>query len=1322
MRNLKLVDSRHVVETEALRDAQLISLDTEQNNIYVASSSHVVCYSFDGKEIASVPVQDSESDQSCLPIGLQYLGDQQALCLATDDGRICLWHLSNPEELECVGDVESGITAMGWSPDLELIVITTGENKLLLMTREFDVISEVGLFPDHEGEDGHITVGWGKKETQFHGSSGKQAAKQEHIVLHSTSEHDDGNPLISWRGDGQFFVISSIEPNTGARFLYTWSRECVFQARSEPVDGVQNCLSWKPSGSLITSVQKAHSSLATQVIFYEKNGLRHGEFNIQTVTTADVRVQFISWNQDSSVLAVCLEYTENDSKSSLLQLWTVNNYHWYLKQSLHFSSGVSMATWDPEQTYKMHVLSRSGTYSTFVWAWHTDCTPGRIDEDDALVAVIDGKQLLVTPIRKMVVPPPMSAYAITLPYPVRNVTFKTDSSGTSLAIYMANDQIAVFNCQGEGNNTSLVSYTGAGGGDGFVPQCKLPHLEDMYHIKFQTPEDQPSQIVHFLWISESQFLFTKSGQSCSILHRADICKGEKALVVRTSIELNNFVLSMAKNEETNTVAIELVNGEVFKLLPDKEDVQPWLSPSSQPVRFPYPCTEMSVTSFGQQEIVIGRTDRFRLFVNNTEIASNCTSFKVHNEFLLLTTFSHTIRCISRACQLNDLSSLSDTKSHPFDESIRRVERGSQIINIVANSTKVILQMPRGNLETIHPRALVLSSLKHLMDSDKMLEAFLMMRTHRINLNLLHDHNPSHFLSHIDQFIQQVDSPAHLNVLLNDLMEEDVTQTMYTSSYSTKPDSTDTQTVGLQKSKVNRICDCFLDGLQKAGSDRFYQSILTAHVRKNPPDLEKALYVVWSLYGRDKSEKCASPEDALKYLLFLVDVNDLYNVALGMYNFDLVLMVAGKSQKDPKEYIPFLNQLRTLEENYRHYTIDKHLKKYSKALEHLVKCGDEHFQELLTLVSDHKLHAKALSLYKPGSAQFKSIAAMYGSYLRTKNRHDEAGIMFIKAEEWELALEAFQSARNWRQVFCMAGHLNYCSSTRSELAIKISGELKSSQMYKEAATVLEEYAQDPEEAIVALIQGSHWEESLRLMHRYKRLDLIETHLKEALEESWDHLMEMLSSQKAQFLQYKNRLTVVRAQKEKERSELDGGEWNETGADLFSDTSSITGATVTSFATSNSSRSTVLSKTGSARTRRKAENKKWSLKEGSKNEGFALVDALAKQMTVIYNMKDEVSSLMKMLIQFNYDQKATRLHEVYDEFLTLIDGSVGQIWNQSQTNKTAMMVGPNSTSSSLAKAVQSGQKVTDVEETLDPVLLAPPNLNKDSRWKLHIASKS
>jgi len=114
----------------------------------------------------------------------------------------------------------------------------------------------------------------------------------------------------------------------------------------------------------------------------------------------------------------------------------------------------------------------------------------------------------------------------------------------------------------------------------------------------------------------------------------------------------------------------------------------------------------------------------------------------------------------------------------------------------------------------------------------------------------------------------------------------------------------------------------------------------------------------------------SAEEALKYLLLLVDVNELYDHSLGTYDFDLVLMVAEKSQKDPKEYLPFLNTLKKMETNYQRFTIDKYLKRYEKAIGHLSKCGPEYFPECLNLVKDKNLYKEALKLYPSDSQQYK----------------------------------------------------------------------------------------------------------------------------------------------------------------------------------------------------------------------------------------------------------------------------------------------------------------------------------------------------------------
>lgn len=85
------------------------------------------------------------------------------------------------------------------------------------------------------------------------------------------------------------------------------------------------------------------------------------------------------------------------------------------------------------------------------------------------------------------------------------------------------------------------------------------------------------------------------------------------------------------------------------------------------------------------------------------------------------------------------------------------------------------------------------------------------------------------------------------------------------------------------------------------------------------------------------------EDAVKYIIFLVDADSLFDTALGMYDFSLVLLVAQHSpKKDPREYLPFLKELRSIEEThgkgYQKFKIDDHLKRYAKALRGLRDAG------------------------------------------------------------------------------------------------------------------------------------------------------------------------------------------------------------------------------------------------------------------------------------------------------------------------------------------------------------------------------------------------
>ena len=50
----------------------------------------------------------------------------------------------------------------------------------------------------------------------------------------------------------------------------------------------------------------------------------------------------------------------------LVQLWTVNNYHWYLKQQLEFPASlkdrVACFTWDPEVSLRMHLITKGKSH------------------------------------------------------------------------------------------------------------------------------------------------------------------------------------------------------------------------------------------------------------------------------------------------------------------------------------------------------------------------------------------------------------------------------------------------------------------------------------------------------------------------------------------------------------------------------------------------------------------------------------------------------------------------------------------------------------------------------------------------------------------------------------------------------------------------------------------------------------------------------------------------------------------------------------------------------------------------------------------------
>ncbi|XP_062281741.1 elongator complex protein 1 [Scomber scombrus] len=1313
MRNLKLLKSLRSSELQGPGSPQCFSVRADTSSLLVASPYSITEFDPRTGQVVSEASLTADGflpeDGTGLVVGLQDLAELESACLATATGDVVLFNL-NTCQLECVGSVDSGLTSMSWSPDEELVALTTGQETVIMMTKDFEPITEVGIHQDDFGEGKFITVGWGKKETQFHGSEGKQAAHKKSQEVQPTAVWDDRRPRVTWRGDGQLFAVSAVCPQTGARKVRVWNREGVLQATSEPVNGLEQALCWKPSGSLIASTQRHPNKHS--VVFMEKNGLLHGDFTLP-FSKDQAKVKELLWNSDSTVLAVWLEDMtagEDGQVNTYIQLWTVGNYHWYLKQSLEFGRDHQKAPvsvcWDPERPLRLHVVNRSWTTITYDWGWTTERSLGLDAADKANVAVIEGDKVLVTTFRQCVVPPPMCSFELQLTSPVNQVTFLCKPQGTNqLSAFTADGNISIFS-QDSGEQTTDKTA------DGFRNMSRPLVLQKT--LRVSVLQEEPLALRQLLWLEDELFVGVSSSllpTSSTLLLLRPAEDATDTLSVRSEVEVDGMVVSMVHSSQTGTVALQLEDGQIKKLLYDGPElsVKDWRDFSGCTINFPVPCVQTALCSISGEEYLLGLTDRSHLYAGDTELASNVSSFAVCNDFLIITTHSHTCRCLQLSTlSVKALQAALASDGGENDETLRRVERGSRIVTVVPQDTRVILQMPRGNLETVNHRALVLAQLRKWLDSLRFKEAFDCMRKLRINLNLIYDHNPKVFLETIIAFITQLNSINHINLFLTELKEENTTSTMYPppegSPVQPQPAS------GMKK--VDIVCDALRSAMESMDPNKFCLSILTTHVKKTVPELEIALQKVHELrVNPPEAPGAVSAEEALKYLLFLVNVNDLYEHSLGTYDFDLVLMVAEKSQKDPKEYLPFLNMLKSLEPNYQRYTIDKHLKRYRKALLHLSKCGQEHFPEALQLVKEQKLYNEALRLYAADKAQYKALSCAYAEHLMEQQQAEQAGLLLWRCGEPASALQAFASSSSWRNAICVAQQLPLPPDQLALLARDLAEKLIEQRRYSEAALLLDQYAKDCEEAILALINGAVWEEALRLIYMHNRQDITETNLKPALLDAFGAQTVFLEAQVAAFTRHKTRLALVREQKEKARLNMldeDGPDCPD--AELYSEASSV--MTGSKYSHSNSRISS-----RSSKNRRKAERKKLSLKEGSPMEDRALMYALSEIITTVDKMREEVHNLLKALVLFQFDRQAEKLQLVYEEALQMMEAAVPEVWPEGLQNNQAPLTGPNSTANSImASFQQQQQQQKPVTSQQDAEIPPPPKMRNGVKWKL------
>ncbi|XVE69146.1 hypothetical protein DITRI_Ditri09bG0127200 [Diplodiscus trichospermus] len=1273
MKNLKLyseITSNLQLQSEG--EVLLFSAcDIERNRFFFASSDNLIYTihfsSFQNGRAWTKGPLEAEIDPLALEpddviTSFDYLMEKEALIVGTSSGLLLL-HNVDGKETEVVGQVEGGVKCISPSPDGDLLGVTTGFGQLLVMTHDWDLLYETALEDDPEGLD--------VRDPDF--SSAKMF----------------GNP-ISWRGDGKYFATLSEVSNSSSsstKRLKVWEREAgAVHASSEPKELMGSIIEWMPSGAKIASVCCRKAEDGPSVVFYERNGLERSSFQIDK--PVDSTVELLKWNCTSDLLAAVVRSGNYDS----VKIWFFSNYHWYLKHEIKYrrEDGVRFM-WDPTKSQQLICWTLGGHVTVYKFIWVTAVM------DDSTALVIDDSKILVTPLSLSLMPPPMCLFSLKFPRAVRELAFYSTNGKKRLAALLSDGSLCVAELptldtweELEGKEFSVEPCVSAMPLGSFVHLIWLDshmllavshHGFNHSNCYFQTPSIEDKLLGFYLQeieltCSEDNVpgLLTSSGWHAKVSYQN---------------LLEGLVMAIVPNPAKRCSAfVQFDGGEVFeytsKLGIKRTDL------NHDEMSFSSSCPWMNGVLVGVNEpsklLLFGLDDMGRLHVGRRILCSNCSCFSFYSSLadnvithLILATKQDLLFIVDIGDILHgELELTYENFIHVGskrreEENINFIniwERGAKIVGILqGEEAAVILQTNRGNLECIYPRKLVLVSIVNALNQRRFKDALFMVRRHRIDFNVIVDYcGLQVFIQFASEFVTQVNNLSYITEFVCAIKSENLTQTLYKKFLSPPSckEQKDLQATDFKGSDAslddnNKVSSVLL-AIRRALEEQVPESparelcILTTLARCNPPALEEALERVkvireMELLGSDdpRRKNCPSAEEALKHLLWLSDSDSVFEAALGLYDLNLAAIVALNSQRDPKEFLPFLQELEHMPILLMCYNIDLRLHRFEKALNHIVSAGDAHFPDCMNLMKKNpQLFPLGLQLITDPTKRGQVLKA-WGDHLSDEKCFEDAAATYLCCFSLQKAVKAYRECGNWSGVLTVAGLLKLEKAEVMQLAHELCEELQALGKPGEAAKIALEYCGDINAGINLLIMARDWEEALRVAFLHRREDLVSEVKNGSLEcassliDEYKEGLEKVGKYLARYLAVRQRRLLLAAKlqsEERSMNDLDDDTASEASS-TFSGMSVYTTGTRKSSAASTGS--TVASRARDARRQRS----RGKIRPGSPGEEMALVEHL-KGMSLTAGAKRELKSLLVSLVMLGNEETARKLQHVGESF--------------------------------------------------------------------------
>ena len=497
--------------------------------------------------------------------------------------------------------------------------------------------------------------------------------------------------------------------------------------------------------------------------------------------------------------------------------------------------------------------------------------------------------------------------------------------------------------------------------------------------------------------------------------------------------------------------------------------------------------------------------------------------------------------------------------------------------------------------------------------------------------------------------------------LSQLREENVSETMYKETLPGRQrwlGPLSIEILEAESSKVNRICDAFLDALKSRTSTHF-QNMVTAYVCKAPPDLDAGLTQIAGL----RSKKSDLVDAAIEHICFLADVNRLYDNALGLYDLELALLVAQQSQKDPKEYLPFLRNLQGMSVLRRQHSIDNHLGRFKKALRHLCELGA--FDEVQDYTMKHKLYPEALDFYRYQEDNLREIMRLYADFLQQNGKFKEAGVAYEYLGDCTSASEAFRQAHLWKESLSCATLIPLPQPQMRSLAQTLADTLSESKDFYSAATIHLDYLANIATAVRIFCKGYYFPDALRIVGLHQRPDLLESVIDVGLVEGMASMTELLADCKSQLNAQIPRIRELRAKKAEDPlgffdGDVNGGPDIPDNVSLATTDASTMGGTLLTRYTNRTGTVGTNATRRTSKNRRKEDRKRARGKKGSVYEEEYLINSVGRLIDRINSVNEQVERLVVGLMRRGMRERAGAVEDAMVVVVELCKGCLDEVF--------------------------------------------------------------